>query len=151
MKKLFVLLVICMLIIVACSPTAPAAPTPSPVPVNPISPTSPSQQPAPGPSKTAVTINLSAQNMAFDTKAITVPAGASVTVVFDNKDKVSHNFALYTDKSGAKSIFVGELIAGPKSVTYSFTAPAIPGTYLFHCDPHASIMFGDFIVTSSGL
>jgi hypothetical protein len=44
MKKPFVLLVICMLIIVACSPTAPADPTPFPVPVNPTQPLPLAQQ-----------------------------------------------------------------------------------------------------------
>jgi plastocyanin len=96
---------------------------------------------------TPVTIDLVARNMAFDTNTITVPAGASVTINFNNKDGASHNFSLYTD-SGAKppAIFQGEIINGSKTVTYHFTAPAQPGTYFFRCDIHPTTMTGSFIV-----
>ncbi len=87
--------------------------------------------------------------MAFDRKTISVPPGADVTVTFENKDKAPHNLAVYLDKSAAKVIFVGEVITGPKTITYHFTAPADPGTYFFRCDVHAATMFGDFIVTSA--
>ena len=95
----------------------------------------------------AVTVDLSAQNIAFDKSSITVPAGAAVTVDFDNKDSgIPHNFAVYTDSSASQSIFKGETITGPATTTYHFTAPSDPGTYYFRCDVHPEQMNGNFVV-----
>jgi plastocyanin len=94
----------------------------------------------------ATVVNLTAENTAFDQSTITVPAGANVTVNFNNKDDgVPHNFAVYTDSSAAEEIFVGDIITGPATTNYTFTAPSEPGTYYFQCDVHPS-MNGDFIV-----
>jgi plastocyanin len=96
---------------------------------------------------TPVTINLTAQNMAFDKSTITVPAGASVTINFNNKDSITHNFSVYTDSSAAPpAIYQGQIITGPKTTTYTFTAPTTPGTYFFRCDIHPTLMTGKFIV-----
>jgi cytochrome c oxidase subunit II len=98
----------------------------------------------PGP---AVTVDLTAENIAFDKKTITVPAGAQVMINFNNKDTgVPHNFAVYTDSSATKSIFIGQIITGPKTVMYTFNAPATPGNYFFRCDVHPSIMTGTLVV-----
>ncbi|MCE5338314.1 MAG: PQQ-binding-like beta-propeller repeat protein [Methanomicrobiaceae archaeon] len=93
------------------------------------------------------TIDLTAENIAFDQSTITVPAGANVTVNFNNKDSgIPHNFAVYTDSSAAEKIFVGEIITGPATTTYTFTAPSTPGTYFFRCDDHPQQMTGDLVV-----
>jgi plastocyanin len=142
-----VVLLAVLLILAGCSaapapvttaPSPATIPTPAPIPA-------PATAPAQG---TSITINLITQNMAFDMKVITVQAGADVTVNFENKDKIGHNLAVYTDKSAAKSIFVGEVITS-KAVVYKFKAPETPGTYFFRCDPHAATMNGDFVVTSA--
>jgi len=92
-----------------------------------------------------VTIALVAEDMAFNTSTITVPAGSHVTVNFENRDKgVRHNFAVYD--SSMNEIFRGSLISGPKKTDYTFDAPEEPGTYRFQCDPHASFMNGQLIV-----
>jgi plastocyanin len=77
-----------------------------------------------------------------------VPAGASVSIGFENRDGgIPHNFSLYTDASAtAPAIFQGEIITGPKTIVYKFTAPAQPGTYFFRCDVHPTTMTGSFIV-----
>ena len=93
-----------------------------------------------------VTINLTASGTVFDKSSITVSAGDTVAIVFDNKDSILHNFALYETSAAANSIFVGELIS-KKIITYTFTAPKTPGTYFFRCDVHPSLMTGEFIVT----
>jgi plastocyanin len=117
--------------------------------------TSPPTTTTPPPTTTtssALTINLIAQNVAFNVSTITVPAGAKVTVNFDNKDaQVPHNFAVYQSGNGATGtasgpIFVGETILGPSTIVYQFTAPSAPGDYFFRCDVHPTIMFGTFIV-----
>ena len=87
--------------------------TSSPTPAPPQTPTTPTS----AGTGQSVTINIAAENIAFDKVTITVPAGADVTVVFNNKDRVSHNVAFYETESAAKVIFVGEVITGPKTVT----------------------------------
>jgi plastocyanin len=132
-----------LIILLGCTSSPSSTPAPAPAP-------SPPPTTTPSSSQTTVTINLTAQGMAFDRKTISVSAGADVTVIFENKDKVPHNLAVYTDKSAAKGIFVGEVITGPKTITYRFTAPTNPGTYFFRCDVHPATMIGDFIVTNAG-
>jgi outer membrane protein assembly factor BamB/plastocyanin len=92
-------------------------------------------------------ITLIAENIAFNTSTITVPAGAHVTIYFSNKDQgISHNFAVYNDPSALTRIFSGEVIQGVASTVYKFTAPSKPGTYFFRCDVHPNTMTGQFIV-----
>ena len=94
-----------------------------------------------------VTIGLVAKDFSFNTSTITVPAGANVTVNFENQDSnIGHNFAVYDSASMKKTIFKGEMIVGPKKITYTFDAPQEPGTYHFQCDPHNGKMVGQFIV-----
>ncbi len=97
------------------------------------------------PSGQSVTIDLTAQSMAFDKSTITVPAGATVTINFNNMDNIPHNFALYTDSSASTPIFVGQII-NKRTITYTFTAPATPGNYFFRCDVHPTTMTGTFVV-----
>ncbi len=78
---------------------------------------------------------------------ITVPHGAQVTINFNNMDSgVIHNFSVYTNASATQAIFTGQMVTGPGTMTYNFTAPAAPGTYFFRCDVHPTIMTGQFIV-----
>ena len=93
-----------------------------------------------------VTINLSSSGNVFDKTSISVSAGATVAIIFDNRDTVLHNFALYETSATENSIFIGTLIS-KKQITYTFTAPAIPGTYFFRCDLHPITMTGSFVVT----
>jgi plastocyanin len=98
-------------------------------------------------SSQTIVIDLVAQQMAFDKSDITVPAGAQVTINFNNKDGgIPHNFAAYTDQSAKTPIFIGKIISGPATATYTFTAPAKPDTYFFRCDPHPTKMTGRLIV-----
>lgn len=104
-----------------------------------VSPPTPS---APG----ETVIQLVAQNLEFDQRALTATSGAPVSIQFDNRDaSVLHNFALYTDQSLAQKVFAGDLVTGPAVQTYSFDAPA-PGTYYFRCDVHPDTMNGSFTV-----
>jgi len=75
-------------------------------------------------------------DQAFVPSSLTVSAGEPIAVVFDNEDEgVPHNVAIYEDESAAQSLFVGELVEGPTTVTYD--VPALePGVYYFRCDVH---------------
>ena len=97
----------------------------------------------------SVTIDITAKDFAFNTSTITVPAGANVTINFNNMDAgTPHNVAVYENKDAKKAIYVGVVITGPKSITYNFVAPTAPGTYFFRCDVHPTSMTGSFIVTA---
>jgi plastocyanin len=99
------------------------------------------------PSGGAVTLGLVARNIAYNTSSITVPACSNVTVNFDNQDSgIPHNFAVYSDPGLSSTIFKGEIITGPKTIAYTFTAPCTPGNYWFRCDVHPAAMNGRFIV-----
>ena len=134
-----VLLIACSLVIsvAACSSSYT-----SPAPAS----SSPSAPKATTAAANAVTIDLVAQNMAFDKNTITVKAGAQVTINFNNKDSMPHNVAIYNDQSAAQVIFKGEVFNGPATRTQTFTAPSAPGTYFFRCDVHPVKMTGQFIV-----
>ena len=94
------------------------------------------------------TITLVADNIEFNLNTISVPAGAHVTIKFDNKDdSIPHNLAVYTDSTASHTIFKGQIITGPATTTYSFQAPTQPGKYFFRCDIHPTMMYGDFIAT----
>jgi plastocyanin len=108
----------------------------------------PTQPPATGANGT--TINLVAQNLAFNLKTISVPAGVQVTVNLNNMDSgIQHNFSVYQQVSGgqAKAVFVGDPVLGPGIKTYQFTAPKdSTATYYFYCDFHPQSMTGTFVV-----
>jgi plastocyanin len=109
--------------------------------------TTPAADTSSSPSSDKVTINLAAKNIAFDMSKITVPAGAMVTINFDNKDEgIPHNFAVYKTQKAADQIFSGQIITGPKTITYTFKAPDTPGNYFFRCDVHPERMTGTFVV-----
>jgi len=125
--------------------TATTTMTMPPTDTNTPPPTSSNTPTASKPAGQPVVINLIAKSFAFNMKTITVPAGAGVTINFDNQDTVPHNFALYTDSSASQSIYVGKVINMATTV-YTFTAPTTPGTYFFRCDIHPTAMTGSFIV-----
>ena len=137
-KCLFIIIAVSMsLFLVACS--SPTTPSPTPTPA----PTTETPQ-------ADLTINLSAENLAFDRSTIRVPRGPGVlAVVFTNKDNVPHNLAIYETSEAINAIFVGEIITGPKTITYLIDVPSDPGVYFFRCDVHPTTMTGDFVVTGS--
>jgi len=93
-----------------------------------------------------VTLNVIAQNLAFNVRQITASSGVEVTIVFDNRDAVPHNIAFYTNRSATTTIFKGELVTGPRTITERFTSPSSPGNYFFRCDVHPDTMTGNFTV-----
>jgi plastocyanin len=95
------------------------------------------------------TIALAADNLAFDTAEIAMPAGAPIVMEFENREATPHNFAMYTDESAATPIFQGEVVTGPATVEYEFEAPE-PGEYFFRCDVHPAEMTGTVDVGPPG-
>jgi cytochrome c oxidase subunit 2 len=99
------------------------------------------------PAGSHVMIDLTAKNIAFDKRTITVPAGLTVMISFTNEDKgIPHNFSVYKTSAGDDPIFTGKIITGPRRITYTFSAPKTPGDYFFRCDVHPKTMTGTFVV-----
>jgi plastocyanin len=86
-------------------------------------------------------VTLVAQDLAFNTAELSLPAEGEAVITFDNQDDgVAHNAAVYTEEGG-EAIFQGEVITGPATVEYVFPPPP-PGTYYFQCDLHPADMNG---------
>ena len=76
-------------------------------------------------------------NVTFTQSTLTAPAGRPFTVAFDNRDNVPHNLEV-RDAAG-KSLFVGDIITGPKVIVY--TVPALAaGQYPFVCTVHPGMI-----------
>ncbi len=134
------ILIAIMLSLLSCnSAYPPSASTSTQKPDSPPSNTSPEVN------IPSVTLNISASGNAFNKSTLTVQTDTRVTLVFDNKDRVPHNVAIYTDSSATNLIFRGNTFSGPKVMNYEFTTPATLGTYFFRCDVHP-FMTGSFVV-----
>ena len=89
-------------------------------------------------------LQISAQNIAFSTNTLAAPAGQAFTIDFDNEDAgIPHNIEIL-DSTGA-SKFMGTIVTGPTKTTYDVPALA-PGTYMFKCDVHPTVMIGTLTV-----
>lgn len=89
---------------------------------------------------------ISSENVAFSKNCLSAKADQPTQIKFDNKEAVPHNVAVFQGRdANAPKVFTGEIVTGPKEVTYS--VPALPkGDYFFHCDLHPSAMTGKYIV-----
>jgi plastocyanin len=94
-------------------------------------------------------LTISAKNNTFEKDCLAAPAGTPFKIAFNNQDYDIHNVSIYDEDHGDKALFKGEVIYGPKTITYSVPAQA-EGMYEFRCDPHADSMIGTFIVGSGG-
>jgi plastocyanin len=100
--------------------------------------------PACRPSGTA--LSIAAKERKFDKDCLAAPADQPFTIEFDHQDsEVPHNVAIFDRTNGKKPLFKGEVIIGPKTITYSVPAQA-SGTYEFLCEPHDFTMIGTFVI-----
>jgi plastocyanin len=91
-------------------------------------------------------LTLVADQVKFDLSTIDASAGQGFTIVFDNKDSLPHNVAIFkgTDATGT-NVFTGPIDNGPKTDDYQVPALAA-GTYYFQCDVHPGSMYGTITV-----
>jgi plastocyanin len=148
---LLALLAVAALVAACSSSTAPgwtyAAPT-SPPPSQPAASGSgaPASAPASAPAPASAepsggvgvgAVQISAQNIQFEQKEVSAPAGAAFVIHFDNKDAGQPHNVDIKDASGA-DVFKGELVTGPGTADYQVPALAA-GTYPFVCSVHANM------------
>ena len=103
-----------------------------------VAPSAAASAPASPGSSAAASVELSAQSIAFDKTALSVPAGAGFQLVFHNNDAgIPHNVEI-KDGTGAK-VFDGAIFSGVDSRTYD--VPSLPaGTYKFACTVHPNMV-----------
>ncbi|HEX2031677.1 MAG TPA: cupredoxin domain-containing protein [Actinomycetota bacterium] len=94
------------------------------------------------PAPAASDVEIAADEVAFDTEELDVPAGEPFTLAFENRGQgVPHNVSIYEDPSASEGLFVGDVVNGPATITYQI--PALPeGDYFFRCDVHPTTMTG---------
>jgi cytochrome c oxidase subunit 2 len=111
--------------------TPPATPSPAPATSGEPGPTA-----APGES---VTLEISAQAIAFDKDTLEAPADTPFQIVFTNNDAgIPHNVAIHEGTPTGPEVWVGEIFNGVETRTYD--VPALPaGTYGFVCTVHPNM------------
>ncbi|MDD1718723.1 MAG: cupredoxin domain-containing protein [Methanoregulaceae archaeon] len=93
-------------------------------------------QPATTTAPGKIILDLVVAGFAFNASTITFPAGAAVTLNFENQDAgVPHKFALYDTSAMGRTFFKGQQVTGAGKTVYTFAAPSSPGSYHFQCDP----------------
>ncbi len=96
----------------------------------------------------APTVQLVAENIAFDPNQLEVGAGRDFIIEFENRDPDPHNVAIFKGADAtAENVFRGEVFPGVRTVSYSVPAQE-PGSYYFHCDVHPQ-MTGTLTVTEA--
>lgn len=93
-----------------------------------------------GPAPVADVHQVQARDLAFDQTQLAVPAGAEVTVNLSNVGSLEHNWVLVQDgtdpatatPADAINAAASEILAGGKSTSLTFTAPAV-GSYQYIC------------------
>jgi plastocyanin len=96
------------------------------------------------------TVEIAAQNIAFDKRELRVSSGGNVRIRFTNNDAgVEHNVAVYQSSTNLTAVApgaIGATFPGPGVVDEVVFAKPAAGAYFFRCDVHPTIMTGNFIV-----
>ncbi len=97
-----------------------------------------------------VTLAQSAKDLRFLEAELEAPAGAPITVDFDNQDTgIQHNMRIFEGESAeGTSVFEGEIITGPAKAAYD-VGPLAPGAYFFDCVIHPT-MTGKLKIAGGG-
>ncbi|MBA2556888.1 MAG: cupredoxin domain-containing protein [Chloroflexi bacterium] len=83
-------------------------------------------------------VSIAAENIAFDTNTLTVPAGEPFTIDFQNREAAPHNVAIYGSAALDTEFFLGEVFTGPAERQYQVGA-LDPGDYYFLCSVHPNM------------
>ncbi len=90
-------------------------------------------------SEGAGAVEVVAQNTAFDTDEIHLPADTPSKLTLDNEDAFAHNLSIYEDDTASGvPLFTLEPFSGPATETRDVRALA-EGEYYFRCDIHPTM------------
>lgn len=81
---------------------------------------------------------LLANNIAFDSGDLAIPANKPFVLVFENAENVGHNVSIYSDAGYQTRLFEGVVFSGP--ATRWYPVPALgAGMWVFKCDLHPNM------------
>jgi plastocyanin len=84
------------------------------------------------------TLEIVAEDLAFDRDSLEIPAGGVIAVTLENRDPgILHNVAIYPGVGG-DPVFRGETFTGIETRT-NLMRPLTPGTFRFICDAHPTM------------
>lgn len=128
------------------APAPPATPIPSfdegtaSAPPSAEASAAPSEDAGGGGGEGGTTVELAAQNIAFDKAELSVPADTAFQIVFANNDAgVPHNVAIHEGSATGPEVYKGEIFNGVETRTYDVPALAA-GAYGFVCTVHPNMV-----------
>jgi plastocyanin len=87
-------------------------------------------------------VDVSAKNLAFSTKTITLPP-VNAVIKFNNVDNQPHNIAIFKSKTDLNTpLFRGTIASPGTTQLYKVDSLTAGASYYFHCDVHPTQMFG---------
>jgi len=91
-------------------------------------------------------VDVSAKNLAFSTKSITLPP-ANAVIKFSNQDNQPHNIAIFKSKTDLNApLFRGTIASPGTTQIYKVGSLTAGASFYFHCDVHPTQMFGTLTV-----
>lgn len=97
----------------------------------------------------STSLSVVAQNTAYNTACLAVPAGQQFTLALDNKDAgLPHSIAILASHESNQIFASTGIFPGAQTKSVTVTPDKLPGkgTYHFHCEVHPTTMQGTFIV-----
>ena len=95
-------------------------------------------------------LQLTAQNIAWNTNCLAVEQGQPISLTIQNLDSgIDHNFAIYDGPDLQKELFVVPQFAGVATKNFNVPTTLAPGKYYFQCNVHGPSMSGVFVVDKS--
>ncbi|HEX5938718.1 MAG TPA: cupredoxin domain-containing protein [Actinomycetota bacterium] len=90
-------------------------------------------------SESAGGVQVVAQDTAFDTEELQLPADTPTTLTLDNRDAAPHNVSIYQDDTASgEPLFTFEPFTGPAARPFEVD-PIPEGDYYFRCDVHPTM------------
>ncbi|MEX0791373.1 MAG: cupredoxin domain-containing protein [Actinomycetota bacterium] len=86
----------------------------------------------------APTVEIAANNLAFDKTELAIPADTEFVLVFNNMEAQPHNVAILEAQGSANALFRGTIVTGPE-VLEETVSPIAAGEYYFQCDVHPNM------------
>jgi plastocyanin len=97
----------------------------------------------------ALTLEIATMEGSTYTKSeLAAPPSTQVTVEYLNNTPIAHNLHFFLGESAeAETLAATSVVTGPGNIrSMTFTTPAEPGRYFFHCDIHPAQMTGYLVV-----